>query len=164
MNGHAAVRYTLSKRDIARGYVYGWRYSPAFRMQMLVVAAGLFAFSMLSTWLRRRSLDGDDLAIGAIWAGGVVLLMPAVLALVANADERVLQLTPDGITTTIGGRSGTLPWSKIAFVHDAGSFVLIGGNTIKTFVVPGRAFADARARERFVEDARAWASAPGRAS
>jgi len=156
------VRYTLSRGDVARGYFYGWRYSGTFRMQMLLVAGGLAAFSLVSAWLQRRSLDASDLASGAVWAGGVLVLMPALLALVAKTEERVLEVAPEGISTTIGRRRGRIPWSKIAFVRDAGPFVLIGGRNIKAFLVPARAFADARMREQFVVEARAWAS--GRAS
>jgi len=127
-------------------------------MQMLLVAGGLAAFSLLSTWLQRRSIDANDIAIGGLWAAGVVLLMPAVLAVVAKTDERVLQIAAEGISTTIGRRSGTLPWSQVSFVHDAGPFLLIGGTRIKAFLVPSRAFPDARTREQFMADARAWAS------
>jgi hypothetical protein len=82
--------------------------------------------------------------------------MPAILVIRAKTEERVLELMPDGIKTSIGRLSGTVPWSSIAFVHDVGGFVVIGGKNTNAFLIPSRAFASPDERTQFVSRAHAW--------
>jgi hypothetical protein len=151
------VRYALSRRDVARGYFYGWRYSSVFRGRMVILLVLLGALSLVSPYLQRQSLDSSDFATGAIWAVSAIVLMPVFMALTAKTEERVLALAADGIRTSIGQQTGTLPWSTIAFVRDAGPFVLIGRTSMNLLLVPSRAFVDRHAREEFITEARAWA-------
>ncbi len=151
------VRYALSRREVASGYFYGWRYSSVFRGRMLILLVLLGALSLVSPYLQRHSLDSSDIATGAIWAVAVIVIMPVFMALTAKTDERVLTLAAEGIRTSIGQQTGTFPWSTIAFVRDAGPFVLIGRTSMNLCLVPTRAFVDQHAREQFITEARAWA-------
>lgn len=147
------VRYSLSRREVASGYLYGWKYSSTFRRQMLLLALSVGAAAVASTYVQRRAIGGGDIVTGLAWAVGALLAMPILLALRAKTQERVLELAADGIKTTIGQRSGTVPWSAITFVRDARVFVVIGIRNMNAFFVPNRAFADAGARKQFVADA-----------
>lgn len=97
-----------------------------------------------------------DVRHGGPARGRVDLVMPIWLALRAKTEERVLDIAPDGLRTTIGRRSVLLSWSTISFVHDADSFVVIGRKNTNAFLVPNRAFVDDQARNQFVTDARMW--------
>jgi hypothetical protein len=150
------VRYSLSRRDVAIGYLYGLKYSSTFRRQMVLMATGIGAISVVRSYLQRGVLQRADLLIGAMWAVALLVIMPIWLALRAKTEERVLDIAPDGVRTSIGERSAVLPWSTIAFVHDARSFVVIARKNANAFFVPSRAFADDQARKRFVTDAETW--------
>ena len=119
------VRYSLSRRDVAIGYLYGLKYSSPFRRQMLLMAIGIGAISVVRSYLQRGGLNRADLLIGAMWAVALLVVMPAWLAARTKTEERILDIAPDGIRTSIGGRSAVLPWSTIAFfVADAKTWSL----------------------------------------
>ena len=150
------VRYSLSRGEVASGYLYGWKHSPTFRLQMLVIAAFVAAMQVGSTYLQHHALSRSDVVTGGLWALAALLGMPILLALTAKTQERVLELAPDGIRTTIGQRNATLPWSAISFVCDADSFVMIGRKNSNAFFVPNRAFVDDQARKEFVANGQEW--------
>jgi hypothetical protein len=120
---------------------------------MLLLALSVGAAAVASTYVQRRAISGGDILTALAWAVGALLAMPILLALRAKTQERVLELAPDGIRTTIGHRSGIVPWAAITFVRDAHLFVVIGIRNMNAFFVPNRAFADAGARKQFVTDA-----------
>jgi len=92
---------------------------------MLLMAIGIGAISVVRSYLQRGGLNRADLLIGAMWAVALLVVMPAWLAARTKTEERILDIAPDGIRTSIGGRSAVLPWSTIAFfVADAKTWSL----------------------------------------
>jgi len=125
---------------------------------MLLLAIGVALLDVVRTYGQHTSINGADLVRAAAWAVGVLLTMPLILALTAKTEQRVLELAPDGIRTTIGPKAGIIPWSKVSFVGDTDAFVMISRTNANYFIVPRRAFLNADARARFVAEARTRAT------
>jgi ArsR family metal-binding transcriptional regulator len=79
----------------------------------------------------------------------IPLLLPLYPQLCFKPEERVLTLAAEGIVTTIGKRSGTIPWSTVRNVRDEGAVMIerLNGNA---FAVPARAFATIEERRAFI--------------
>jgi hypothetical protein len=152
-NPSVALRYALSRGEVASAYFYGWKYSPVFRAHLLCLAAITGIASVVIRYLGPRPLTRTDFASGAGLAAGLLLFLPVWFALRAKTGERTLELTTEGIATRIGARSATFPWSTIAAVSDARAFVIISRANRNAFFIPGRAFADDGARRDFIERA-----------
>jgi len=158
------IRYALSRGEVASGYFYGWKYSSAFRRRMLLLAALVGLISIAIRYLGFGTLTNGDVLRGAIWSAGLLLFMPAWLALRAKTQERVLELTADGIRTTIGERSATIPWPMISFVSDAKTFIIVGGKNMNAFFIPIRTFDGNEAKGRFITEVLSHVPANSRCS
>jgi len=86
-----------------------------------------------------------------------------------KARERVLQVSADGIDTSIGEMSGHRDWKDISSIVDRGEFiaaVVAGGIPFgifwlrtrngNAFIIPTRAFVTASERAAFLQQARNW--------
>ena len=73
-----------------------------------------------------------------------------------KSDERILEIGPSGIATTIGRRSGNIAWKDVARIESNANRVYIIGKTGNSFVVPCEAFADDVEQVRFTELATQW--------
>jgi hypothetical protein len=154
------VRYALSKSEMLTALWYSAKYSGRLRRRLLVLPAFVAVASLLGAYVGRHEVTTADLVIAAAWAVGALLLMPLLVAARTKTQERVLELTPEGITTRVGALSGTVPWRAVAFVHDVGRFVVIAGTNMNAFLIPNRAFADDQERTRFMSEARTFAENP----
>jgi hypothetical protein len=77
----------------------------------------------------------------------------ALLALArfrTKKDERVLNIAPEGIQTSIGRLSGSIDWKRIATVNDTPDYIFISGKSGNGFAVPARAFATGAERAEFL--------------
>lgn len=151
------VRYALTRTEMMTALWYSAKYSSRLRRRILVLPAFVAVASLLGAYLGRRVVTTADLAIAAAYAVGALLLMPLLVAARTKTQERVLELTPEGITTRLGALRGTVPWRAVAFVHDVGRFVVIAGTNMNAFLIPNRAFADDRERTQFMSEARTLA-------
>lgn len=151
------VRYALSRSEMLTAMWYSAKYSGRLRRRILVLPAFVAVASLLGAYVGRHVITTADLMIAAAWAIGALLLMPMLVAARTKGQERILELTPDGVTTRIGSLSGTVPWRAVAFVDDVGPFVVIAGHNMNAFLVPNRAFADDQERAQFIDEARTFA-------
>ncbi|PTR34936.1 hypothetical protein C8J98_101195 [Luteibacter sp. OK325] len=99
----------------------------------------------------------------ALW---FVILLPIVVACLAafpqlmfKPQERMLQLTPEGWSSTIGSKSGSKPWKEIRGLAETPEGLLIVGDNGNAMVVPQRAFVDGSHRAAVVADVRSWFAA-----
>lgn len=148
------VRYALSRGEMLTAMWYSARYSGRLRRRILVLPLFVAIASLMGAYVGRHVVTTADLMIAAAWAIGALLLMPMLVAARTKTQERVLELTPEGITTTIGRLSGMVPWRAVSFVDDVGRFVVIAGQNMNAFLVPNRAFADDQERTQFMNEAR----------
>ena len=151
------VRYALSRSEMLTAMWYSAKYSGRLRRRILVLPAFVAVASLLGAYVGRREVTTADVMIAAAWAIGALLLMPMLVAARTKGQERVLELSREGITTTIGRLSGTVSWRAVAFVDDVGPFVVIAGQNMNAFVIPNRAFGDDQERNEFMAEARTFA-------
>ncbi|QDE38287.1 YcxB family protein [Luteibacter pinisoli] len=89
----------------------------------------------------------------------VVAVFAAVPQIMFKPWERTLHLTPDGWSTTIGRKSGSMSWKVIRSVATTPDGLLIVGVSGNAMIVPGRAFDGEAHREAIMADVRRWYSA-----
>ena len=151
------IEYASSRTEVWRAYWRTWAKPAGLWRVHLAIALGIAAASELL-------LYGDDwrvwrFAVTAAVAGlGCIVLFPLWPQLRFKNATRVLTIDKDGFKTTIGARSAERSWQEIAAVEDTGQEILIVVKTGNAMVVPRRAFPDAAARSRFLDDARNWHS------
>ena len=105
--------------------------------------------------------DGSlGFASRSIWTMLLLLLAlvgsPLYPLLRFKSDERVLQIGPHGISTTIGKKTGEVAWSAVARVASEGQRVYIVGKAGNSFVVPFEAFSNDAERNQFIQLATQW--------
>lgn len=147
------IEYALSRGEVAKGYLYSWRYSSLFRRQMLLAALAIGALSLAERRLMAGDLRASDFRVALLWAFGLFAFMPIWLFVRAKQQTRTLQLADDGLVTSMGGRSTHLPWSSLSAISDAKEFVIIARRNMNAFYVPKRAFTDDKERSRFIQSA-----------
>ena len=95
-----------------------------------------------------------------------VISMALYPQLMFKSQKRTLEIKRDGISTTVGRRSGKSSWRDIQAVSQKGTGIVILGRNGNAFVVPLRAFSSHADRDRFFSYARnavmaCWQRAPG---
>ncbi len=95
-------------------------------------------------------------AIAAVVTTGCVVLLPLWPQLQYKPSLRTLTIDPDGWSTTIGARSGSIAWSEVRSIEEAGDAVVIIGANRNSLIVPFRAFTSDAHRMEFLNAARAW--------
>jgi hypothetical protein len=113
---------------------------------------------MLFRVLISRRLGGPEILSAFIVFAAVLVLLPVMLFLSAKTEERVLTISPAGISTTIGKKSGQIPWNAVRVIIDGGTFVLIARNNGNAFFIPNRAFSGPTDRSRFLQQLASWRS------
>lgn len=149
------IRYKVSRSDIWHAYWNTWRHGVRLNILRLFIFG--CAFLVAEAWLR-----GPLAAPAWRFAGAGVIAFLAILFLAVypllrfKPDERTLTISPTGIATTIGKRSGDVPWSKIARIAPAGGRIYIIGRSGNSFAVPRDAFGSDAQRTEFLQRATEW--------
>jgi hypothetical protein len=95
-------------------------------------------------------------AIAALIGFLAVAFFPLYPLIHFKPDERMLRIRPGGVSTTIGHKSGDIPWTAVERIVAEKDFVYIIGVSGNAFGVPSRAFEGDAQRKEFVELATAW--------
>jgi hypothetical protein len=115
----------------------------------LAIVAMFFVASR--PWLQSAGIDGVSQVVMAAMIGlAVVLASAAYPQLRFKPEERTLEIGTAGISTTIGNRSGDVPWTKIARITPTADAVYVVGTGGNSFTVPDRAFSSPAQREEFI--------------
>jgi hypothetical protein len=148
------IRYRLRRSDVWRAYWFP-RESRNLRLAMTAISTVLF---VQAVWMLRDGTVG----VVSRTIGAALLFLLAIVGsplfplLRFKADERMLEIGPTGVSTTIGKQSGEIAWSQVArLASDGGRFYIIGKNG-NSFVVPFEAFSNAADRDQFIELATRW--------
>lgn len=88
-----------------------------------------------------------------------ILWMPLYPQLMFKPQTRVLEVSQDGVSTTIGRCSARRSWREIRSVSQDGDYVILSCHNGNAFIVPPRAFQSADDRQTFLTFARRAASA-----
>jgi hypothetical protein len=149
------IEYTTSRGEIASWYWRSLRRNPphfrAWLTILLVVAIAVFVSLPVhhAPFLLRLS-----------WSAGAVVLVAALLALYPQLQfkpqKRTLTVEPNGMSTTINGRSKEYTWADVASVAEERDHVIITLVNANAFLIPLRAFSSTEHQQRFVRDTQAW--------
>jgi YcxB-like protein len=125
------------------------------RVGMILLSA---VFAVQAFWIARdASLYPVSRILGAMLLSCLAVMGSPIYPLLRfKPDQRTLEIGPDGISTTIGRRSGKVQWTQVArIVTDSGHLYILGksGNS---FVVPLTAFSNNAERSQFIELATRW--------
>jgi hypothetical protein len=149
------LRYSSSRAEVMRLYGRHWR-ARLWRSHLaMLVAATVGVGAVLSVG------HGGPLPwmIGAL-AGLVGIVTLAAVPLVAfKPQQRLLVVGANGLTTTIGSRSGALGWADIEAIDESADCIHIVRKNLNTFVVPRRAFDSDMRRDEFLRATQAWLAA-----
>jgi hypothetical protein len=149
-DGTHTLRYRALRGDLWRLYWRAWR-------KKLWVIHVLFALEL--AWLCSNNTLSSVAVWFLLWLPFVVACLAAFPQIMFKRQERTLHLTPEGWSTTIGRKSGAMPWKAIRALADTPEgFVILGSNG-NAMVLPQRAFIDAAHRAAVIADLRRWLAA-----
>jgi hypothetical protein len=141
------ISYVSSRSDILAAYLFTWRRSTRMKLMQLFIATATCVYVLLY---------GGSIPMLA----GIILLEAAFLLLfpqiMFKSDRRTLTITPLGISTRIGGRSGEVSWRKIVIIGKEGERIFLVNQTLNSFAIPLRAFSSPSERDEFLKFARIW--------
>ena len=151
------VRYSASRRDVWLWYRKAW----ISRLWVFHLVVGLSVTGAI-LWVESGSNPvGPAQIAGAI---GVALLLIALTAaypqIVFKAQERWLQIRPDGMAPGIKPISRQYSWGDVARLTALGDTINIGLRNGNAFIVPRRAFASDADRTAFLDAAYRWSGLP----
>lgn len=149
------IRYKATRSDVWSAYWYTWRHSVRLNVVRLLLFG--WAFFMAHGWLTGTTVEP---ALRVPFALGIALSVMVLLAIYPllrfKKDERTLTISPAGLATTIGTKSGDVPWNKVARVAVAGDCIYIVGKNGNSFTVPRHAFDGDAQRTEFLERCTGW--------
>lgn len=152
------VEYALTRSELVRSYLGSLIKSPKFRRTIVLYSIVFGIFNLLPRAIPARTIAARDVIGATAWAVGFFVLLPVLIVIFAKTARRTLTISPEGISTQIGRRSGKVPWSKMGNLTETPGFVLIAGTSGNAFFVPDRAFSGAKHRDHFVTEIKRWMS------
>ena len=149
-----SLHYRAERSEIWHWY---WRAVRQRFWPVHVFLGLLLAFHIAKA--RYIHLSAGQYALTFVWVLPLVTACFAVVPqLFFKPSERLLEITPDGWSTTIGRKSGSMPWSKVRSVEEINGALVITSPKGNALIVPRRALPDASSWGRFVLDVRTWHS------
>ena len=149
------VKYRVSRSDVWRAYWHLWRTSGRIKLIQLVIFGCVVNVMVL---LQSGSDVGIAQRFGIASVTGLFVLACFVLfpQIQFKPEERRLRITPSGLSTTIGKRSGDIPWMDVDRIVAKADCVYIIGTTGNAFSVPNGAFENDAQRLEFIALATDW--------
>jgi hypothetical protein len=146
-SGTHTLRYRSLRTEIWRMY---WR---AWRKKLWVIHVLL---AVVAAWICSNNTLPSIAVWFFVWLPIVVVCLAAFPQIMFKPHERMLQLTPEGWSSTIGSKSGSMSWKAIRGVEESPEGLLIVSATGNAMVVPQRAFTDVSHRAAVVTDVKGW--------
>jgi hypothetical protein len=146
------ITYALKRSDIWDTYWFTWRNGWKLRGAQLVIAG--CAFVVAISWLTEGRPASTSQILEAL---GIALLsilwLPVYPLLRYKPQQRMLTIGPQGIVTSIGDRSGEIPWAAIDRVQVDGNRLYVVGKSGNAFAIPSTAFSSNEERDEFLAQA-----------
>ena len=150
------LRYRSTRGEVWRWYWKRWR-SSLWMMHALCAAVAALAMASSRAFGPSTTAGVAALIYGVVYFVIFTAISAAVPQVQFKSPERVLTLNADGWTTTIGGRSGSCPWSGVSAVtSDQDGGLIIQGRRGNALIVPARAFAAPIEKDRVVTAINRW--------
>ena len=140
------VTYASRRDEVWRWYWRMWR-ARLWRTHAAIFVSLAFGVSLALYKGPPNDVAGVCL-IGAIAVAPLegLALYPQLLF---KPQTRTLVVDDEGVSTTVGRRSGRVPWSEILDVREENGTLVIQRRNLNAFLVPARAFASEAERSRF---------------
>jgi YcxB-like protein len=146
------IRYRSSRREVWRWYRQAWK-KRLWRLHFGIAVAFGFVLSGATV----------SAANAPSWFGYSVMVFLSAVVLSAlvpqflfKAEERTLEVNPEGWATKIGTKSGAIDWRHVASIQKTDESIVIQGTNGNALIVPTRAFASSQQRESFLNDVKQW--------
>ncbi len=144
------LQYSITRGELASWYWRSIRRNRRHRRLWLLSVVGWAVLAFIYCRWTIRTTPVSSLASAIVVGGLVACLLALYPQLRFRAQIRTLTVGPEGLSTTIAGRSEHYPWSKIAAVEDTGDRIVITNRNLNAFLVPARAFSSADHRAEFL--------------
>lgn len=141
------IRYTTTKPEIFRWYMKRWKHK-LWLYHALILAVILFSFHDADVSGTQAAVK--PIFIALLYAISAVTFMAAFPLITHKSQERILKIDVEGIKTTMGSKTGAMPWRRVAAVRDSRGYIHITGKNGNEFIVPDRAFVGAADRKKFL--------------
>jgi len=148
------VQYKSSRIEIWKWYWRSWAranglwiYHALFSIIFAPMYVVLFQKPLTVSWLLAGGLVGFLVCMVAFPIFPQIKFKPAI---------RTLTIDKQGISTTIGTKSGNKSWKDVELIENRNGSVIITGINKNAFIIPPSAFEDNEARELFIENAHDW--------
>ncbi len=141
------LEYSSRRRVIMKLYWRSWRQG-LWKVHLgAFLAAGGALFVLLLRVGRSVATAGAAAFLGGLLS---IAWLPLYPLLKFKPQRRTLTVDDEGLRTTIGDRSGAVPWSDFASVAEDDGNVVLTRKSGNAFVVPPRAFESAAMRADFL--------------
>jgi hypothetical protein len=150
--------YASTRAEVWRVYWQEWtRRSGLWRFHLLIGLAVGFAVADRGNLSQFSSTRFAFATVATtVVSIGVGILWPQLRF---KPQPRLITLTADGFTTTIGNRSGQRRWADIARVEDRDGTIVLIGQKGNAMIIPPRAFASDSERQHCLASVQQWHSA-----
>jgi hypothetical protein len=144
------IHYALKRKDIWDAYWFTWRNGWKLKVAQLFITG--CAFFVTKQWLSGGGpATTSQLAISFGVALLSILWLPLYPLVLYKPHQRMLTIGPEGVVTSIGDRSGEVPWIAIDRVQLDGDRLYVVGKSGNSFAIPGAAFPSHEERKRFAD-------------
>ena len=157
------IKYTATPEDVGAAYQYNLRHSSRFRLFLIGVALYPVVLIAIVVLIARGQITVTELLLGLGIGLLAVVALPFIARLRTKRDERVLTVDAHGIRTSVGKRSGQVPWNQVASIDVTPGHVFITGKNANVFAIPARAFATEEGRLEFIRQVRGFVGVAHRA-
>ena len=145
------IRYSLTRFEVVRTYLFAMPRSPRILFVALIVCAWPGLVHTAIKLSLSRALDAKDILYTLLWAVCIFFLLLAWVFFRAKTSERTLTISGEGICTEIGRIKANYPWARVKEIQDTGSYVVVVSRIGNAFFIPMRAFADSKGRLEFLD-------------
>jgi hypothetical protein len=144
---HFKIEYTSRRGEVWNFYWRAWR-ERLWKIHLTFVILAVGSVCLYANTQGTLSASTVLLALGLSFLS--ILWMPIYPQVMFKPQLRTLDISPDGLSTTIAARSGKRSWEDIQSVSDQGGYIVILGRNGNAFIVPPRAFASKEELQRFL--------------
>lgn len=150
------LEYSLTRTEILVTFLQGLSRSPRLLVRILILCLlpGTISLALSSDFAHHATLSAAASLIP--WTVGTFCCLLFLVFLKAKTARRVMIVTEDGISTSIGKLEGTVAWTRVADVKDSGHHILIVGASGNSFFIPDRAFNSPDEKLQFMSDIQRW--------
>jgi uncharacterized membrane protein len=124
-----------------------------WRKRLWMYQALSFTFAFLTSLTLFSPINMVAIICSLLIGIGVVLFLFAFPQMMFKPQSRTLTMDEERIRTTIGKKSGTVPWAKIRNIEYTADDIYLIKKNYNAFVIPRRAFSFAQEQTDFIQRA-----------